>query len=1000
MAVTVTDNDTAQVTGVAVAAGNAQLVVSWTAVDNATGYTVQWKSGGENYDANRQATVTSGSTTSHTIPNLANGTAYTVRVIATRTGANDGPPSAEVTSTPVAANTPATGKPTISGTAQVGETLTASTAGIADVDGLTGPTYTYQWVRVVSVTETDISGATDSTYTLVAADAGNTVKVKVGFTDGGGTSETVTSDAYPSGTATIVAVDERANIVPMFEDGASTTRSVAENTAADVDIGSAVTATDTAGDTLTYSLAGPDAASFDIDTATGQIRTKAALDYEAKSSYTVTVKANDGNGGTATVQVTITVTDIDLRVPAPTSVSRSTTSLVVTWEPRPNEDLTTTYDLRYRESSRADLLRVTAISHAWIDGPQNVTGTQATLTNLTANTSYAVQVRARRERDTTTEVGDWSPSSMGRTGSGTSDPVLRAWLSRFGRTVATHVTDTVGERMRGSGQKPSYITVGGYRLPLGQKAAGPGEPGAATEPATTTDQLASLLTGLVGQALGLGPTQPQPGGDGPDPWADRPEPDPRLGQSQTLQLPTVRLRDVLLGSSFRLTLGATDDAGTRPRLTAWGRVAGTQFDGRDGALTLDGNVFTGTVGVDGAWDRWLAGVAVSHSLGGGSFSMTGGDDDLDRSTLTSIHPYLRYGVNERVDVWGVLGYGWGDLTLAPGTDDTLETDMTFVMGAFGGRGLLLSATENAGVEVAVRTDAMLTRTTSGAVARLASAAAEAHRLRLVLEGSRGITWPEGRTLTPTLEVGLRHDWGDAETGFGLELGGRVQYADPGHGLTIEAAVRGLLAHEDSDYKEWGASGTIRIDPGPMGQGLALTLSPTWGAASSGVEGLWSRQTTAGLAPQSGTQAPAGRVNAQVGYGLWLPSTGGLVTPFTAVTFTSQGGSRSRVGLVFDRPGTWGAGLRVELAGERIATAGGPPEHTIGLQLQFRFGRGGKGPRVDGDSRGRQSRATPGRAASALDTVAAVPQTSEPTHTANGRHRAPARPHAAAVDRGW
>ncbi len=100
--VTVNDNDTAQVTWVTVAAGNARLVVSWTAVDNATGYTVQWKSGGENYDANRQATVTRGSTTRHTIRNLTNGTDYTVRVIATRTNANDGPPSEEAPGMPVA----------------------------------------------------------------------------------------------------------------------------------------------------------------------------------------------------------------------------------------------------------------------------------------------------------------------------------------------------------------------------------------------------------------------------------------------------------------------------------------------------------------------------------------------------------------------------------------------------------------------------------------------------------------------------------------------------------------------------------------------------------------------------------------------------------------------------------------------------------------------------------------------------------------------------------
>ena len=99
--VTVTDKDTAQVMGVGVAPGDAHLVVTWTAVDTATGYTVQWRSGGEDYNTgDRQATVTPGATTRHTIDSLTNGTAYTVRVIATRTGATDGPPSAEVTGTP------------------------------------------------------------------------------------------------------------------------------------------------------------------------------------------------------------------------------------------------------------------------------------------------------------------------------------------------------------------------------------------------------------------------------------------------------------------------------------------------------------------------------------------------------------------------------------------------------------------------------------------------------------------------------------------------------------------------------------------------------------------------------------------------------------------------------------------------------------------------------------------------------------------------------------
>ena len=79
-------------------------------------------------------------------------------------------------------NTTATGAPTISGTAQVGETLTADTSGIADEDGLDAVTFSYQWLAA----DTDISGATDATYTLVEADEGNTVKVEVSFTDEAG----------------------------------------------------------------------------------------------------------------------------------------------------------------------------------------------------------------------------------------------------------------------------------------------------------------------------------------------------------------------------------------------------------------------------------------------------------------------------------------------------------------------------------------------------------------------------------------------------------------------------------------------------------------------------------------------------------------------------------------------------------------------------------------------------------------------------------------------
>ncbi len=110
------------------------------------------------------------------------------------------------------------------------------------------------------------------------------------------------------------------NTAPTFTNGASTTRSVAENTEANANIGNAIAATDPENDTLTYTLSGTDAASFDIESTTGQLKTKSALDYETKSAYTVTVTVSDGSL-TDTITVTINITDIAETSPATTTVN-------------------------------------------------------------------------------------------------------------------------------------------------------------------------------------------------------------------------------------------------------------------------------------------------------------------------------------------------------------------------------------------------------------------------------------------------------------------------------------------------------------------------------------------------------------------------------------------------------------------------------------------------------------------------------------------------------
>ena len=185
------------------------LDVSWAAPANTgrpaiTGYKVQYRAG---VSGNWLTHPHTGTARTATIASLMAATAYQVQVLAVNSD-GDGPfsgPGAGTTGT----NTAATGAPTITGTAQVGETLTASTTGIADANGLTSPTYTYQWIRA-NGTETDIASANSSTYILVAADLGKTIKVKVSFEDDDSNAETLTSAA----TATVVA----APTAPMVTD--------------------------------------------------------------------------------------------------------------------------------------------------------------------------------------------------------------------------------------------------------------------------------------------------------------------------------------------------------------------------------------------------------------------------------------------------------------------------------------------------------------------------------------------------------------------------------------------------------------------------------------------------------------------------------------------------------------------------------------------------------------------------------------------------------------
>ena len=537
------------------------------------------------------------------------------------------------------------------------------------------------------------------------------------------------------------------------------------------------------------------------------------------------------------------------------------------------------YDLRYRAST----------SSSFTDGPQDVTGTTATISDLSPNTVYHVQVRA------TNDEGDSPWSAPGTTVTINDEALQKAWLAHFGRTVAGQVVNAVSARLGGNGSAPVTAEGVNLRLPSGTREA--------------PEQLAQV------------------------------RPDHRA-QDRGAAFGTTGMSELGLapGSAFHLSSNPGPEGSHV--LTTWGRYASESFQSADETLELDGEVRTAVLGADAEWDRWLAGLALSFSDGEGEFepghaaSPGKGSGTLD-STLNSIHPYLRYEMKEGLSVWGLAGYGSGHLTQTDDGARPIDTDIRMRMGALGTRSELLSASEGRGLDLALKADALWMEMESEAVEEpdgrgLKRARAQSTRLRLLLEGSQSFELDSGARLTPTLETGLRSDGGDAESGSGVEVRAGIRYTAPG--MTVEAGAHSLFGHQRRDYEEWGASGSIRIAPDASGRGVSLTVAPSWGTVASGTDRLWTIPDTRHLAPNRDFE-PGGRLEAEIGYGVGMSGGRGVLTPYTGLSLSNDGERTYRLG------GRWNVGpaFSINLEGDRREHADdGSPEHILMLRGTMRW----------------------------------------------------------------
>ena len=348
-------------------------------------------------------------------------------------------------------NSPATGRPTILGTVQVGRVLTVDVSGIADSDGVPS-LFSYQWVRVDGSDEDDISGATGSTYQLVSADVGKKLKVEVSFVDDGGFSEgPLTSDAT-------TLVPAPVNNPPVFS--GSATFSVSEN---GVGVGTVVASdSDQQDDVTGYSVSGGvDSALFAI-TNGGVLTFKSVPDFErpsdtgANNGYVVVVEATSGTGGrvnTATQTITITVTDVD-EVPSTPSVpvlsSPSSTSLLVGWSaPSNTGPAIIDYDVGYGRN----------LNGPFADWPHSGASRSAVITGLSAGAVYYVRVLARNAEGNSS----WSETASFTTVSVVvnSDPVFTSSSSFFVNENLLSVGIVVASDSDGGDSVTDYSVSGG-----------------------------------------------------------------------------------------------------------------------------------------------------------------------------------------------------------------------------------------------------------------------------------------------------------------------------------------------------------------------------------------------------------------------------------------------------------------------------------------------------------------------------------------------------------
>lgn len=374
------------------------------------------------------------------------------------------------------------------------------------------------------------------------------------------------------------------------------------------------------------------------------------------------------------------------------------------------------------------------------------------------------------------------------------------------------------------------------------------------------------------------------------------------------------------------------DTGRR-KTTFWGGgYYDNDFDSEVFLLEFDGRLRTAYLGFDmRPRSNLLAGLMMSRSeadINYAFFTLDGraaqsGDYDMQ---VTSVNPYINWSAPDgQLELWAMAGYGKGELKIIDSRDALTSDVVLRTLGV----GVSRSLSKGNNRDVRMKADALSARTKveSAHSRRVAvpGVKADAHRVRLMLDASRTHILADGVQLEPSVDVGVRFDDQEGETGTGTEVGVELRYTDPTVGLTVNLSGRTLIKHNRDDengyenyYNEWDFSigGSWRSTTGADGQGLSLSVGPGYGEVIDGGQPTW--QALLG-AVENGP-----RMNARVEYG--LPAFGGLLTPYSEMPI----GGPSKVYRLGAR---WALDslLNLKLTSERR-----DKDHAVSLTGEMRF----------------------------------------------------------------